>query len=142
MSQMHLPSATRDRREEGFTLIELIVVITIIGILASFVVVRTAGIDDQARQKQVRADFKAIKTAAAFYKSNHRMWPETLDDLLNPPDGADPYLESEPVDPWAEDYSLYEVEGNQIILVSYGADGAEGGEGPNADIRSDDSGRN
>ena len=142
MSQLPLPPATRNRREEGFTLIELIVVITIIGILASFVVVRTSGIDDQARQKQVRADFKAIKTAAAFYKSNHRMWPESLEDLLSPPDGADPYLESEPVDPWTDEYYYYEIEGNQIILVSYGADGAEGGEGPNADIRSDESGRN
>ncbi len=131
-----------DRREDGFTLIELIVVITIIGILAGTVVVATAGRSDLARVQRVRADFSSIQQAAAMYKEDHREWPQSLEELMNPPElpggGALKYLQVPPNDPWTGEYYIYEFDGSEIVLISYGADQSEGGSDFDADIRSDE----
>lgn len=132
----------RERREDGFTLIELIVVITIIGILAGTVVVATAGRSDQAAAKRVLSDFNAILSAAQMYREDHREWPQSLDELMNPPElpsgGTMKYLKTPPRDPWSGEYYIYDIEGSEIILISYGADQSEGGSDWDADIRSDE----
>jgi general secretion pathway protein G len=130
------------RREDGFTLIELIVVITIIGILATFVVVSTAGRSDQAKVAKVKADFSSIKTAASMFREDHGRWPDSLDELLSPPEspngGTFKYLESQPNDPWSGEFYYYELTDDGILLISYGADMSEGGADFNADIRTDE----
>jgi len=74
----------RDRRA-GFSLIELIVVITILGILASTVVVSVFGRSDQARVAAVRADFSSILTASRLFREDHKRWPDTIEELMQPP---------------------------------------------------------
>ena len=74
------------RRDMGFSLIELIVVITIIGILAATVVVNLAGRTDQAKVAAVKIDFKGIETAASLFREDHGRWPDSLEELMNPPD--------------------------------------------------------
>jgi len=134
--------ASAARRESGFTLIELIVVITIIGILATFVVVSTAGRSDQAKVAKVKSDFANIKTAASMCREDLGRWPESLEELLNPPSSDTgmtfKYLDKEPNDPWTNEPYYYEVTDEGILLISYGADMSEGGSDFNADIRSDE----
>lgn len=132
----------RKRRDGGFTLIELIVVITIIGILATFVVVNTAGRSDQAKVAKVKNDFKAIKSMASMFREDHGRWPDSLEELLNPPESDSgmsfDYLESEPLDPWTQELYLFELTDDGILLISYGADQTEGGTGFDEDILSDE----
>ncbi len=135
---------TNRRRQDGFTLIELIVVITIIGIMATFVVVGTGGRTDQAKIAKVKSDFNNIKTAASMFRNDQGHWPESLDELLNPPDPesgpAFVYLESEPLDPWTGELYEFERTDDGILLISFGADMTEGGSDIDEDIRSDDMG--
>lgn len=131
-----------NKHQQGFTLIELIVVITIIGILASTVVVSVFGRSDQAMVAKVKADFNSVKQAASFFREDHRRWPDSLDELMNPPATPDgrqqTYLENQALDPWTGEEYYYELTDRGILLISYGADQAEGGDEYNTDIYSDE----
>ena len=130
------------RRSEGFTLIELIVVITIIVILAATVVVSVAGRSDQAKAERVKFDFASIMTACAMFKEDHGVWPESLDELMNPPETSSgmrfDYLKKKPYDPWTNEFYIFEMAEDGPLVISYGADQAEGGDGFDADIYSND----
>ena len=93
----------------AFTLVEMLLVITIIGILAALVVPKMMGRSEQARQAAARADISSIKTALDAFEVDNGYYPKTLADLLQQPRDAKswhgPYLDKIPQDPWG---NLYE----------------------------------
>lgn len=132
------------RSERGFTLIELMVVILIIGLLATIVVQNLRGATDRAKRVKAEADISALKTALDRYYLDNGSYPTTeqgLEALVKPPTtGNVPtnypeggYIERLPLDPWGHPY-FYQSDGNSYVLKSFGADGVEGGTGKNADI--------
>ena len=135
---------------EGFTLIEIMVVIVILAMLAAIVGPKLMGRTDDAKITDARVQIKNIETALKLYKLDTGSYPSTEQGLgalvAKPTVGVIPnsykdggYLESKkmPKDPWGNDY-LYVSPGEHgdYDLFSYGADGAKGGEGKNADITS------
>jgi general secretion pathway protein G len=135
--------------ERGFTLLEILIVITILGILASLIAVKLMDRPGEARQLKAQMDIKSLETALKLYKLDNAFYPSTdqgLHALVEKPAlGKIPpkwreggYLDKDvvPLDPWDRDY-LYlcpGVHNSDFDLWSYGADGEEGGEGENADI--------
>ena len=132
----------------GFTLIELMVVLVILGVLASLIVPRIMSRPEEARRIKARVDIQSLETALKLYNLDNGDYPTTeqgLQALIEPPstgtlskkwrDGG--YLEKRkiPQDPWGNDY-IYLSPGTQgdFDLISYGADGELGGEGKDVDI--------
>lgn len=139
-------SLERPDSRRGFTLIELIVVIVVLGLLAGLVVPRLFKHVGQARAATAKAQIAAFQTALGVYKLDTGTFPTTeqgLQALRVPPAGVKnwngPYLPKDiPLDPWGNAY-LYRYpgqQGDEPEIISYGADGQEGGEGENADILS------
>lgn len=131
--------------QRGFTLIEIMVVVIIIGLLAAVVVPQFLGRVDDARVAKARQDIQALETALTLYKLDNFKYPSTdqgLQALVEKP--ADPsvrnwraggYLKRAVTDPWGNAYQyLTPGEHGEYDLYSFGADGQPGGEGVNADI--------
>ncbi len=134
----------------GFSLIELMIVIVILGVLASMLVMRLTGKPDEARVTVAKTDMRTLESTLKFYKLDNYVYPTTeqgLQALLrkpesqplprNYPEGG--YLESVelPKDPWGNEY-IYRSPGEEsrpFEIISLGADGKEGGEGVDKDIR-------
>lgn len=132
--------------QKGFTLIELMVVIVILGILAGVVVPRIMDNPDKARVAKARHDITALESALDLYRLDNYTYPSTedgLEALINKPANAPNwkqggYIKKLQKDPWQNDYQ-YEHDGaGNIEIYSFGADGAPSGEGVNADISSKD----
>jgi general secretion pathway protein G len=132
------------KNQDGFTLIEIMVVILILGLLATIVVQSLRGATDKAKRVKAQADIAEIKTGLDRYYLDSGSYPTTdqgLQALVTPPEsGKIPanyesggYLQSIPKDPWGNPY-VYQSDGSGYELKSYGADGVEGGDGKNADI--------
>ena len=132
-----------NRPEDGFTLIELIVVIAIIGILATFVVPNVMGRTDQAKVAKVKQDFKALDTQCKMFRTDHGRYPDSIDELINPPADFNgfthTYLDTEPLDPWTNEAYFFEIIDGRPVFISLGEDMTEGGEGYAQDLYSDDS---
>ncbi len=131
-------------RSRGFTLIEIMVVVVILGILATMVVPRVMNRPDQARRIKAENDIQAVKAALELYRLDNFNYPPSdqgLQSLVTPPQGNNSpggaYLDKVPNDPWGNPYQYLNpgVKG-EIDIFSYGADGAPGGEGSSADIGS------
>ena len=124
---------TRNLDSKGFTLIELMVVMVIIGLLAATVVPKFFGQVDKAMQQDAQAQIELLGQALDLYRLEKHKYP-TSDEGL---DAIKSYLKkSIPKDPWGNDF-IYESpgkEGRGYDLISYGADNAEGGEGTDLDI--------
>ena len=130
-------------KPRGFTLIEVMVVIAILGILAALVIPQLVGKDDKARVEAAKSDLKAISSAVEMYKLDNHAYPSTeqgLEALVKAKEaGSDTYLRKVPKDPWGHEY-IYIVPGESgpYDLLSSGSDGQEGGEGYAKDINLSD----
>lgn len=140
----------RRMNRDGFTLIEIMVVIVILAMLAALVGPKLMGRSDDAKVTDAKVQIKNMETALKLYKLDNGVYPTTEQGLIalvsKPTVGVIPksykeggYLEGKkvPKDPWQGDY-IYVSPGEHgdYDLFSYGADGAKGGEGKNADITS------
>ena len=132
------------RAQRGFTLIEIMVVVVIIGLLAAIVAPNLIGNIDRAAVTRARGDIRSIETALNLYRLDNFRYPTTdqgLEVLVTNPGAAvapnwKAYLNSVPSDPWNQPYRYQYPgqRGGEFDLFSYGADGQEGGEEVNADI--------
>lgn len=129
--------------QRGFTLIEMMVVIVIMGVLAALIVPRVLDRPDQARQVAARQDIAGVMQALKLYRLDNGRYPtmaQGLRALVEKPEGATGwrgYLEKLPNDPWGHPYQyLNPGAKGEVDVFSLGADNQPGGEGVNADIGS------
>lgn len=131
-------------KQSGFSLIEIMVVVVILGILASIVVPKIISRPDEARVVKAKQDVLAIQNALDLYKLDNGVYPSTDQGLValvekptsNPiPRDWKQYLQSLPKDPWGRDYLyLNPGEHGEVDVFTLGADGQPGGTGINAEV--------
>lgn len=136
------------RRTRGFTLIEILVVVVILGILGAVVGPNLLERPEQARVQAAKTQLQSIGSALDLYRLDNFSYPSTdqgIEALVTKPSGFPEaknwapggYYNKEPKDPWGNDFA-YTNNGQGFELICYGADGAQGGEGPAADINLND----
>ena len=137
---------TLKKKQNGLTLIEILIAITIIVIFVGVVVPRVMDEPDKARVARAKQDIRAIETALVLYKLDNFSYPTTdqgLEALVTQPTGEPVaknwkqggYLKSLPKDPWDNEYQyLSPGTHGEVDIFTYGADARPGGEGPTADI--------
>jgi len=133
------------KQEKGFTLIELLVVLVILAAITGLVAPQFLGRGEQAKVDLVKSDLKVIEQQLDLYRLDNFVYPSTdqgLEALLSKPSGSPdapnwkgPYIKSLPKDPWGNPY-LYLNLDSEVEIISFGADGKEGGTGNNADFSS------
>ena len=134
------------KSHNGFTLIEIMVVVVIIGLLAAIIAPNILGRSDQAKVTVARTQMKQIGNALDLYKLDNHHYPSTqqgLQALVNKPNGfpeaknwnPDGYMKAVPTDPWDTEYQYISPGADHPFdLFSYGSDGREGGDGTAADL--------
>ncbi|MDO8902370.1 MAG: type II secretion system major pseudopilin GspG [Phenylobacterium sp.] len=137
---------SRPASEAGFTLVELMVVVVIIGLLATVVMINVLPSQDRAMREKAKVDISTLEQAVETYRLEMLAYPTTdqgLSALVQaPPGGARAdryrdggYIRRLPEDPWGNPYQYaYPGERGRFDVYSFGADGAKGGEGEDADI--------
>ncbi len=137
----------RRRSEAGFSLVELMVVVFIMGLLATLIIVNVAPVGDRSRISKARSDIASLESALEQYSLDLYNYPTSaqgLAALSTPPQGVDAalyrqggYIRRVQMDPWGNPYQ-YQIpgtrSGGRYDVFSFGADGQPGGEGPDADI--------
>ncbi len=142
-------TSVNNRSCRGFTLIEIMVVVVILGILAALIVPRLLSRPDEAKVTKVKVDMKGIEEALGLFKLDNGFYPSTeqgLAALVKKPEtgriptkfSVDGYLKKVPVDPWDNPYVYLSpgIHSRDFDMISYGADGEPGGEDFDADINS------
>jgi general secretion pathway protein G len=129
------------RRNAGFTLMELMIVLVIIGVLAAAVTPALVARAEKAKITRAKADIVNIANQVKMFKADNSKYPETLEDLVTKPSYAKEwpqggYLEKLENDPWGNPYVLRVPGDNsrEYDVISYGADGTQGGEDNDADL--------
>jgi general secretion pathway protein G len=125
-------------KSRGFTIIELLIVMAILGMLAVMVAPNLFSKADSARRDAALSQISGIGSALAAHRLDVGQYPDSLEGLMTNTTGRStwdgPYIRSAvPKDPWGNDY-VYSSTGSQYTLISYGADGSPGGEDNDADI--------
>ncbi len=131
-------------KKRAFTLLEVLVVILILSLLAAFVVPNLIGASERAKRDLVCSQMESIAKALKMFKLDNGTYPDTeegLKALLSNPDSdkypnysTQPYLEKLPKDSWHHPFQYIKKEDGSFELISFGADGKEGGSGESADI--------
>lgn len=139
-----LNNARKRQKRQGFTLVELMVVIVIIGLLATVVAINVLPSQDRAMVGKARADISVLEQAIETYRLDNLTFPDDLNALTTAPASlAQPeryrqggYIRRLPEDPWGNPYQYrrQSAHGGQFDVYSLGADGKEGGEGNDADL--------
>ena len=132
------------KKQAGFSLIEIMVVVVILGISASIVVPKIISRPDEARAVKAKQDILSIQNALDLYRLDNGIYPSTdqgLRSLVTKPSGSpeprnwNQYLKSVPKDPWGREYLyLNPGEHSEVDIFTFGADGKAGGEGINAEL--------
>ena len=141
----------QNRMRKGFTMVELMAVLIILGLLATVLVRNFMGQTDKARVITTKANLKILHAAVMQFKMDTGQFPteeEGLQALIEPPAEVEElvepggYLETTevPLDGWKHEfyYELYPESGKPFVIISWGADGEEGGEGYDTDLKSTD----
>lgn len=134
------------KRRSGFTLVEILVVVVILGLLATLVIPRVVGRGEEAKRTATVVQIRALEQALDLYKLDNGFYPTTeqgLEALVSKPSGMpepmnfrkDGYMKKVHVDPWGRPY-VYRSPGEhgETDILSFGPDGAEGGEEDDRDI--------
>jgi general secretion pathway protein G len=149
-TEFHTPSRSlRQHMQRGFTLVEIMVVVVIIGILGALVVPKLMGRTGESRITAAKVDISTLMQALKLYKLDNQRYPTTeqgLQALIAKPTGgpaangwkAGGYIDKLPKDPWGNPYQYMfpGVHGSEVDLFSLGADGQPGGTGDDSDIGS------
>ncbi|MBN2139103.1 MAG: type II secretion system major pseudopilin GspG [Sedimentisphaerales bacterium] len=142
---MKTKNKKRRSANHAFTLIELMIVVVILGLLATVIMPRILNRPEQARRMKAKVDIRSIESALALFKTDTGRFPTTsegLQALVADPGikgyNADGYLDKAPLDPWGNAFVYVSpgLHGKDYDLESYGKDGEDGGEGDDADIES------
>ena len=146
MFEKYLKSTAARAGQDGFTLVEIMVVMAIIGLLATMVIINVLPSQDKAMREKARADVATLEQALEMYRLDNQQYPRTVEGLaalVNAPAGlqrperyrSGGYLKRLPEDPWGNAYQ-YAAPGRfgAVDVYSLGADGREGGEEDDADI--------
>ena len=128
------------RSVRGFSLIELMVVITIIGLLSTVVALHLFGAVETGRRTKARADLHELETALGIYRLKKGVYPPSLEVLREslPPDYPGGIVKTLRPDPWGHPYDYGLKPDGTFTLVSHGADGSAGGDGAAADVTEDE----
>jgi general secretion pathway protein G len=136
----------KNRKRLAFTLVELMVVVAILGILATVVALSVTGYLASAEKAKVKADMSALTNILEVYRVKMRVYPEQLEDLMSPPasddgawaDAGGPFLRNIPNDPWDTPYKYNRISMDKYDLRSWGADRQEGGSDQGKDLTADE----
>jgi len=135
--QPTLPPSAPSRRERAFTLIEIMVVIAIIGLIATLVVPGVMNRLDEASVKTTRGKMANLGGCLSDYRRHHSVYPETLQELLqeDPKNMNNAYVQNQNMllDAWDNEFIYNRIDSRKYELISLGADRAEGGEENSAD---------
>jgi len=144
VTRLRRVASARASQRQGFTLVELMVVIVIIGLLATVVAINVLPSQDRAMVTKAKADIATLEQAIETYRLDNLDFPTDLQSLVAAPAGlAQPeryrqggYVRRLPEDPWGNPYQYRRpsAHGGQFDVFTYGADGKEGGEGNDADL--------